>query len=119
MSGLAPIGAQGLSPGNRENIPLSHISRSALRSSLRRFSVATRARHRVSVLTGQGAEIDASIPSGRLIFGIFASHAEFERDLIRERVNAGFAAARTRGRRVAPDGQLGPDGAKLLERAAR
>jgi DNA invertase Pin-like site-specific DNA recombinase len=51
------------------------------------------------VLTGQGAEIDTSTPSGRLIFGIFASLAEFERDLIRERVNAGLAAARARGRR--------------------
>ncbi len=114
------------------------------------------------VLTGQGAEIDTSTPSGRLIFGIFASLAEFERDLIRERVTAGLAAARARGRRggapykmtpaklrlamaamgkpetriralckelgvssqtlyrhVAPDGRLRPDGAKLLERAAR
>lgn len=51
------------------------------------------------VLTGKGAEIDTSTPSGRLIFGIFASLAEFERDLIRERVNAGLAAARARGRR--------------------
>ncbi|OAV62957.1 recombinase family protein [Enteractinococcus helveticum] len=42
--------------------------------------------------------IDTSSPGGRLIFHIFASLAEFERDLIRERTNAGLAAARARGR---------------------
>lgn len=34
-----------------------------------------------------------------LIFHIFAALAEFERNLIRERTQAGFAAARTRGRK--------------------
>lgn len=111
------------------------------------------------VLAGQGAEIDTSTPGGRLIFGIFAALAEFERDLIHERVMAGLSAARARGRRggapykmtaaklrlaqaamgnpetkvrrlcreigvssqtiyrhVAPDGQLRPDGLKLLGR---
>jgi len=53
----------------------------------------------LKVLTGQGAEIDTTTPAGRLIFGIFASLAEFERDLIRERVMAGLSAARARGRR--------------------
>src|SRR5690625_3652432 len=42
--------------------------------------------------------IDTSSPGGRLVFHIFASLAEFERDLIRERTNAGLAAARARGR---------------------
>ncbi len=51
------------------------------------------------VLTGQGAEIDTTTPAGRLIFGIFATLAEFERDLIRERTMAGLAAARARGRK--------------------
>ena len=51
------------------------------------------------VLAGQGAEIDTSTPGGRLIFGIFAALAEFERDLIHERVMAGLSAARARGRR--------------------
>jgi DNA invertase Pin-like site-specific DNA recombinase len=50
------------------------------------------------VLTGQGAEIDTTTPAGRMIFGIFATLAEFERDLIRERTLAGLAAARARGR---------------------
>jgi DNA invertase Pin-like site-specific DNA recombinase len=51
------------------------------------------------VLTGQGAEIDTTTPAGRMIFGIFATLAEFERDLIRERTMAGLAAARARGRK--------------------
>ena len=50
------------------------------------------------VLAGQGAEIDTRTAGGRLIFGIFAALAEFERDLVRERVNAGLAAARARAR---------------------
>lgn len=50
------------------------------------------------VLAGQGAQIDTTTPTGKLIFGIFASLAEFERELIRERTLAGLAAARARGR---------------------
>ena len=52
----------------------------------------------LSVLTGQGANIDTTTSSGKLIFGIFAALAEFEGDLIRERTIAGLAAARARGR---------------------
>ena len=50
------------------------------------------------VLTGQGAQIDTTTPNGRLVFGIFAALAEFERSLIVERTNAGLKAARARGR---------------------
>lgn len=50
------------------------------------------------VLTGQGAEIDTTTPAGKLVFGIFAALAEFERELIRERTQAGLEAARARGR---------------------
>lgn len=42
--------------------------------------------------------IDTSSAGGRLYFHIFAALAEFERDLIRERVSAGLAAARAEGR---------------------
>ncbi len=44
--------------------------------------------------------VDTSTPNGRLVFGIFASIAEFERELIRERVRSGMAAARARGARI-------------------
>jgi DNA invertase Pin-like site-specific DNA recombinase len=53
----------------------------------------------LKVLTGQGATIDTTTPAGKLIFGIFAALAEFERELIVERTKAGLAAARARGRR--------------------
>ena len=44
--------------------------------------------------------VDISTPNGRLVFGIFASIAEFERELIRERVRSGIAAARAKGKRL-------------------
>ena len=51
------------------------------------------------VLTGQGANIDTTTSAGKLVFGIFAALAEFERDLIAERTKAGLDAARARGRK--------------------
>ena len=45
-----------------------------------------------------GEQIDTTTPGGKLVFHVFGALAEFERDLIRERTNAGLAAARARGR---------------------
>ena len=42
--------------------------------------------------------LDTTTANGRLFFSIMGALAEFERDLIRERTNAGLAAARARGR---------------------
>ena len=42
--------------------------------------------------------IDTTTANGRLFFSVMGALAEFERDLIRERTNAGLAAARARGR---------------------
>ncbi|MGZ0712606.1 recombinase family protein (plasmid) [Coraliomargarita sp. W4R53] len=53
----------------------------------------------LKVLAGEGSAIDTSTSSGKLVFGIFAALAEFERELIRERTLAGLAASRARGRR--------------------
>ena len=43
--------------------------------------------------------IDTTSSGGKLIFHVFGALAEFERDLIRERTQAGLQAARARGRR--------------------
>ncbi|MDR6790597.1 DNA invertase Pin-like site-specific DNA recombinase [Sphingomonas sp. BE138] len=114
------------------------------------------------VLTSQGASIDTTTANGRLMFASFAALAEFERELIVERTQAGLASARARGRHggrpfkmtaaklrlaqaamgkpetkvgelcaelgitrqtlyrhVTPDGQIRPDGEKLLERRTK
>lgn len=59
----------------------------------------------VEYLEQKGAElktldgqIDTTGKQGKLTFHIFATMAEFERDLIRERTNAGLATARAQGR---------------------
>ena len=51
------------------------------------------------MLTGHGAAIDTTTAAGKLVFGIFAALAEFERELIAERTVAGLASARARGRK--------------------
>ena len=53
----------------------------------------------IRVLDGQGASIDTTTASGKLVFALFAALAEFERELIRERTLAGLASARARGRK--------------------
>ncbi len=69
------------------------------------------------VLTGQGANIDTTTANGKLIFGIFAALAEFERELIRERTIAGLKAARARNRVGGRKFQLTKSKARLAQLA--
>src|SRR5919205_4640522 len=50
--------------------------------------------------------IDTTTSGGKLVFHIFGALAEFEREIIRERTNAGLASARARGRRGGPKHKL-------------
>ena len=60
--------------------------------------------------------IDTTSSGGRLVFHVFAALAEFERDLIRERTNAGLAAARARGRTGGRPSSLSPAKVKAAQR---
>ena len=44
--------------------------------------------------------LDTSTPTGKLVFQIVGAVAEFEKDIIRERVVAGLAVARSKGKRL-------------------
>src|ERR671915_27258 len=58
--------------------------------------------------------IDTTTSGGKLIFHIFGALAEFERNLIRERTQAGLTAARARGRKGGRPKALTPKKAKMV-----
>src|SRR3954453_15455947 len=60
--------------------------------------------------------IDTTTMGGKLIFHIFGALAEFERDIIRERTNAGLEAARARGKLGGRPPALSPEKIKLARR---
>lgn len=62
--------------------------------------------------------VDTTSPHGKLLFHIFAAIAEFERELIRERVRSGLAHARARGR-IGGRPRSNPDIEKIRELRAR
>jgi len=62
------------------------------------LEIAHRLEERGIGLKSLNESLDTSTPGGRLIFHVFASIAEFERNLIRERTTAGLMAAKARGR---------------------
>ncbi|MBV8093338.1 MAG: recombinase family protein [Acetobacteraceae bacterium] len=82
------------------NTPRAHITNQRLGRSLT---------HLIDTITGLNERgigfksiteaIDTTTSGGKLIFHIFGALAEFERDIIRERTNAGLTAARARGKR--------------------
>lgn len=54
----------------------------------------------VSLIAQTGMTFDLSTAQGKLIAQVMASFAEFERDLIRERVKSGIASAKSKGRKI-------------------
>ncbi len=54
----------------------------------------------VSVIATTGLQFDLTTPQGKLIASVMASLAEFERDLVRERVRSGLAAAKAKGKQL-------------------
>jgi len=63
--------------------------------------------------------IDTSTPAGRLLFHVLGSIAEFECDLIRERVSAGMVAAKRRGAAIGRPKALSREQEERLERLHR
>src|SRR3569623_188916 len=61
-------------------------------------------------------QIDTTTSGGKLIFHIFGALAEFERDIIKERTNAGLEAARARGKLGGRPKALSPEKIKLARR---
>lgn len=54
----------------------------------------------VSVIATTGLQFDLTTPQGKLVASVMASLAEFERDLVRERVRSGLAAAKAKGKKL-------------------
>jgi DNA invertase Pin-like site-specific DNA recombinase len=52
--------------------------------------------------------INTATPSGRMVFGIFSALGEYERELIRERINAGLARARAQGKKLGRPSNVNP-----------
>ena len=73
----------------------------------------------VSLIAQTGLQFDLNTPQGRLIAHLMASLAEFERDLVRERVRSGVAAAKAKGQKFGrqPGQRLKADklGPKVLQ----
>ncbi len=75
----------------------------------------------VSLIAQTGLTFDLSTPQGKLITNLMASLAEFEHDLLRERVRSGVAAAKARGQTFGrrpgyrPSDKKAPEVVKLSE----
>jgi DNA invertase Pin-like site-specific DNA recombinase len=52
--------------------------------------------------------INTSTPAGRMVFGIFSALGEYERELIRERINAGLARAKAQGKKLGRPSNVNP-----------
>jgi DNA invertase Pin-like site-specific DNA recombinase len=67
----------------------------------------------LKVLEGPFAHLDTATSEGRLLFNMLGAFAQFERELIRDRVVAGLTAARARGRKGGRRPKLAPDQQQL------
>lgn len=71
---------------------------------------------RVSVVAMSGLAFDLSTPHGRMLATAVAGIAEFERELIRERVRLGMAAAKARGKKLGRQPGQRPKSDRLASR---
>jgi len=71
---------------------------------------------RVSVIALNGMAFDLSSPHGRMIATVLAGIAEFERELIQERIRSGIAAAQARGKRLGRQSGERPKSDRLAPR---
>jgi len=104
-----PSGSRGKQPGERKKVmSLAQARRidAVLVTELTRWGRSTQdlmatlqelASWDVSLSAQTGLQFDLATPQGKLITNLMASLAEFEHDLLRERVQSGIAAAKARG----------------------
>ena len=74
---------------------------------------------RVSVIAMNGMAFDLSSPHGRMLATFLSGIAEFERDLISERVKSGLAAAKARGKKLGRRTGSGPNQTGSHQRSSR
>jgi DNA invertase Pin-like site-specific DNA recombinase len=73
----------------------------------------------VSLLTQTGLQLDLSSAQGRLIASIFGAIAEFEAELIRERIKSGLANAKAKGKKLGRQPGLTPRIQKLTPKVLK
>lgn len=73
---------------------------------------------KVSVIAMSGMTFDLSTPHGRMMATFLSGIAEFERDLISERVKSGLAAAKARGRKLGRQPGQRPKSDRLAPKVA-
>ena len=71
---------------------------------------------RASVIAMSGLAFDLTTPHGRMIATIIAGIADFERELIQERIRSGIAAAKARGKRLGWQKRQRPKPDRLVPR---
>ena len=74
---------------------------------------------RVSVIALNGLAFDLSTAAGRMMATVIAGVAQFERELIQERIKSGMAAARARGRKLGRQPGQRPKSDRLAAKVIR